>query len=147
MSKSLNRVELIGNLTDDPVMKYTPDGTAVVTVSLATNETWYDKQANEKRERADFHRLVIFGKLAEIIEKYCNKGSKIFATGKLQTRSWDDDSGKKRYMTEVNVREIILLGGKRDEFSESVAQNVGAAEEPPEDYPSNEKDISDDIPF
>lgn len=146
MAKSLNRVELLGNLTDDPVMKYTPDGAAVVTVSLATNEVWYDRETREKRERADFHRCVFFGKVAEIIEKYCNKGSKVFVTGKLQTRSWEGEDGKKRYMTEVNVKEVILLGGKRDDFADSVAKNV-AGEEPPADFEPGGDDISDDIPF
>ena len=94
----VNKVILIGNLGSDPEVKYTPTGVAVANVSLATNETWNDK-SGERQERTEWHRLVIWRKLAEIVGQYLKKGSKVYVEGRLETRSWDDQGGQKRYTT------------------------------------------------
>jgi single-strand DNA-binding protein len=110
--KSVNKVTLLGHLGKDPEMKYTPQGTPVVKFSMATNERWKDKNG-EWQDRAEWHNLVAWQRLAEIISEYCHKGSQLYVEGRLQTRSWDDKETKqKKYMTEIVVNEIVLLGGK-----------------------------------
>ena len=109
----VNKVILIGNLGSDPEVKYTPTGVAVANVSLATNETWNDK-SGERQERTEWHRLVIWRKLAEIVGQYLKKGSKIYVEGRLETRSWDDQGGQKRYTTEVVVNDLQMLDGRGD---------------------------------
>ena len=109
---TVNKVILVGNLGDDPEVKTTPSGVQVANFSLATTESWTDK-AGERQERAEWHRLVLWRKLAEIAGQYLNKGNKIYIEGKLQTRSWEDNNGQKRYMTEVIVDNLEMLGGDR----------------------------------
>lgn len=110
--KSLNRVELIGNVGKEPEVTYTTGGKAVAKFSLATNERFKDS-AGEWQERAEWHNIVLWERLAEIVKEYVRKGSKLYIDGRLQTRSWDDKtSGQKKYMTEVTAREMILLDGK-----------------------------------
>lgn len=108
---SVNKVILIGNIGSDPEVKTTPSGVQVANFSLATTESWTDK-AGERQERAEWHRLVLWRKLAEIAGQYLNKGSKIYIEGKLQTRSWEDQSGQKRYTTEVVVDQMEMLDSK-----------------------------------
>jgi single-strand DNA-binding protein len=104
MSKgSVNKVILIGNLGADPEVRYTQGGSAVANVRLATSEQWRDRNTGEPQERTEWHRVVFFGKLAEIVQQYLRKGSKIYVEGKLQTRKWQDQSGQDRYSTEVVV--------------------------------------------
>ncbi len=110
--KSLNKVQLIGNLTNDPELKYTPTGVAVCTVGLATNRAW-TTDAGEKREEAEFHRLVAWRKLAEICGQYLKKGSKIYVEGHLQTRKWTTKDGQERYTTEVVMDDMIMLDSRR----------------------------------
>ncbi len=100
----VNKVILIGNLGKDPEVKYMPSGDAVANVTLATSETWNDKNTGEKKEKTEWHRVVFFGKLAEIVGQYCKKGSKIYVEGQLQTRKWQAQDGSDRYSTEVVVR-------------------------------------------
>ena len=107
----VNKVILIGNLGGDPEVRYTPSGAAVVNVNLATNESWTDR-SGERQERTEWHRLVLWSKLAEIAGQYLRKGSKVFVEGRLQTRSWDDQSGQKRYTTEVVVNDLQMLDGR-----------------------------------
>ena len=107
----VNKVILIGNLGGDPEVRYTPSGAAVVNVNLATNESWTDR-SGERQERTEWHRLVLWSKLAEIAGQYLSKGSKVFVEGRLQTRSWDDQSGQKRYTTEVVVNDLQMLDGR-----------------------------------
>ncbi|MXW77884.1 MAG: single-stranded DNA-binding protein, partial [Gemmatimonadetes bacterium] len=102
MARGVNKVILIGNLGSDPEVKYTPDGVPVANFSLATNESWNDKDG-QRQERTEWHRLVLWRRQAEVAQQYLKKGAKIYVEGKLQTRSWDDQSGQKRYMTEVVV--------------------------------------------
>lgn len=113
MARSLNKVTLIGNLTRDPELRYTPQGTAVCTFSLATNRQWVT-DAGEKKEDAEFHRLVAWNKLAEICAQLLKKGRKVFIEGRLQTRSWQGSDGQQRYTTEVVVSDMILLDSRRE---------------------------------
>jgi single-strand DNA-binding protein len=110
--KSLNRVQLIGNLGKDPEVKYTPQGTPVAKLTIATNERFKDK-AGEWQDRTEWHNVVLWQRLAEIAGEYLKKGGKVYIEGRLQTRSWDDKtSGQKKYMTEVVGSDLILLGGR-----------------------------------
>jgi single-strand DNA-binding protein len=110
--KSLNRVQLIGNLGKDPEIKYTPTGTAVAKITIATNERFKDK-SGEWQDRTEWHNVVLWQRLAEIAGEYLKKGGKVYVEGRLQTRSWDDKtSGQKKYMTEVVASDLILLGGR-----------------------------------
>ena len=111
MARGVNKVILIGNLGGDPEVRYTPSGAAVANVNLATNESWTDR-SGERQERTEWHRLVFWSKLAEIAGQYLRKGSKVFVEGRLQTRSWDDQSGQKRYTTEVVVNDMQMLDGR-----------------------------------
>jgi single-strand DNA-binding protein len=106
-----NKVILVGNLGSDPVMNTTPSGTPVANINIATNEKWTDKQG-EKQEATEWHRLVFWARHAEILAEFCSKGSKLFVEGSLQTRSWEDDQGNKRYSTEVRVRNFEMLDPK-----------------------------------
>lgn len=106
MSRGINKVILIGNLGDDPEVRYMPSGDAVANITLATNESWRDKASGEQKTRTEWHRVSIFGKIAEIAGQYLKKGSKIYVEGKLQTREWEKD-GVKRYTTEI----IVGMGG------------------------------------
>jgi single-strand DNA-binding protein len=110
---SLNKVMLIGHLGGDPELRYTPAGSAVATFSLATNETWKDKDGN-KQERTEWHRIVVWSKLAEIAGEYFKKGSQLYVEGRLTTRSWQDKEGVKRYMTEVVAQTCLMMGRKAD---------------------------------
>lgn len=107
--RGVNRMTLMGNLGADPDARYLPDGTLVTNISVATSEIWTDKNTNQKREKTEWHRVVAFGKTAEIIAQYCRKGSKIYVEGKLQTRKWTDQQNIERYTTEVIVQELQLV--------------------------------------
>ena len=157
MARGVNKVILIGNLGSDPEVKYTPDGVPVANFSLATSESWNDRNTGERQERTEWHRLVLWRKLAEIASQYLKKGAKIYVEGKLQTRSWDDQSGQKRYMTEIVVNEMEMLdsrgegggGGGRDAgYSGRPAggQNAGPAAQPEAPPPGPGGD-DDDLPF
>ena len=112
MARGVNKVILIGNLGSDPEVRYTPDGVPVANFNLATSESWNDRNTGERQERTEWHRLVLWRKLAEIASQYLKKGSKIYVEGKLQTRSWDDQSGQKRYTTEVVVFDMQMLDSR-----------------------------------
>ena len=105
--RGVNKVILLGNLGKDPEVKYMPNGNAVANITLATSETWNDKSSGEKKEKTEWHRVVFFGKLAEIVGQYLKKGSKIYIEGKLQTRKWQDQSGQDKYTTEI----VVDIGG------------------------------------
>jgi single-strand DNA-binding protein len=102
-SKGVNKAIILGNLGQDPEVRYTQSGDAVATISIATSESWKDKGTGEQQERTEWHRVVFFGKLAEIVGQYLKKGSKVYVEGQLRTRKWQDQSGNDRYTTEVNV--------------------------------------------
>ena len=110
--RSLNRVQLIGNLGKDPEIKYTPQGTAVAKITIATNERFKDK-SGEWQDRTEWHNVVLWQRMAEIAGEYLKKGGKVYIEGRLQTRSWDDkQTGQKKYMTEIVASDMILLGGR-----------------------------------
>lgn len=145
--RGVNKVILIGNLGSDPEVKYIPNGSAVANFSLATSESWTDKSSGERQERTEWHRLVLWRKLAEIAGQYLKKGGKIYVEGKLQTRSWDDQSGQKRYTTEVVVDEMQMLDGRGEGGSSSAPSGdpgPGAMENHAP-QPAGEED--DDLPF
>ncbi len=109
--RGVNKVILVGNLGRDPEIRYTRDGTAVANLNLATTDTWNDANG-QKQERTEWHRVVAWGKLAEIAKEYLAKGRQIYIEGRLQTRSWDDKDGNKRYTTEVRADQMLMLGGR-----------------------------------
>src|SRR5438477_11086509 len=112
MAKSVNKVILVGNLGKDPEVKFTPGGTAVAKFSLATNERFKDK-AGEWQDRTEWHNIVAWQRLAEIVGEYVKKGSKVYIEGRLQTSSWEDkQSGEKKYRNEINAQDLVLLGGR-----------------------------------
>ena len=149
MSMSLNRAQIIGNLTKDPEVRQTPSGTLVASFTVATNHTWKD-QNGQKQEKAEFHNIVAWGKLAEICQQYLRKGKKIFIEGRIQTRDWEGDDGIKRYKTEIIAENMIMLSGREGGESEphfssnSVSEPQYASKAPD----INDEEISiDDLPF
>ena len=154
--KGINKVILIGNLGQDPEIRYTSGGMAIATLSLATSESWRDKQTGEQKEATEWHRVVLVGKLAEVAGQYLKKGSQVYVEGKLQTRKWQDQSGQDRYTTEVQVDSFTgvlqMLGGKPQQGSSQKAQSqppARPAATPSAGQQSNEPpfDYDDDLPF
>ena len=147
----LNKVTLIGNLGANPEVKYSSNNTAMASLSIATNESWIDKNTNERIEKTEWHRVCIFGKLAEIAEKSLSKGSKIYIEGKLQTRKWQDKSGQDHYTTEIIISgfngTLLMLDGQSLQPSSSAKPNK---ESPSKTTPVNKKEDSLDdkeLPF
>jgi len=114
MSRGVNKVIIIGNLGNDPEVKFLPTGNAVANITVATSESWTDKQTNEKKTETEWHKVVIYGKLAEIAGEYLRKGSKVYLEGKLKTRKWQDQQGVDRYTTEIVANEMQMLDGKQE---------------------------------
>ena len=141
----VNKVILIGNLGSDPELKYTPSGVPVTNFSLATSESWADKSSGERQERTEWHRLVLWRKLAEIANQYLKKGSKIYVEGRLQTRSWDDQNGQKRYTTEVVVDDMQMLDSRGDSGGGGLSGDPGPAAM--EDSAPPQQIEEDDLPF
>lgn len=116
-SRGINKVILVGNLGQDPEVRFMPNGGAVANITIATSESWRDKQSGEQKERTEWHRVVLFGKLAEVAGEYLKKGSQVYIEGQLQTRKWQDQSGQDRYTTEVVVQgyngTMQMLGGRQ----------------------------------
>jgi len=136
---TVNKVILIGNLGSDPEVKTTPSGVQVANFSLATSESWTDKASGEKKEKAEWHRLVLWRRLAEIAGQYLKKGAKIYIEGKLETRSWEDKEGQKRYTTEVIVDKLEMRGGDRQQ--EEYEQPAAAP------YVASGSSDDDELPF
>ena len=141
MARSLNKVELIGNLTRDPELRYTPQGTAVCTFGLATNRSWVT-DSGEKKEEADFHRLVAWNKLAELCSQLLTKGRKIYIEGRLSNRSWTGQDGAQRNITEIVINDMIILDSRRDvqetRGEEHAPEFLGVPELPPNQGESEE---------
>ncbi len=155
--RSLNKVMLIGNLTRDPNVRYTPNSTAVASFGLATNRSWTPADGGDKQERVDFHNVVAWSKLAEICGQLLHKGDKVFVEGRIQTRDWKTESGEVRKVTEIVIDNMMLLssrGGKfgEEDMSESSADNSSSSSDKnvEESLPAESaqvEDVSDDIPF
>lgn len=128
---SINKVILIGNLGKDPEMRYTANGSAVANFSVATTDKWTDK-SGEKVEQTEWHKIVAFGRIAEICGEYLTKGRSVYIEGKLQTRKWEDRDGNERYTTEVVAREMKMLGGKGPRPHASVENDQGYQADPPD---------------
>ena len=147
MARGVNKVILIGNLGADPETRYSPGGTAVTNIRIATSEQWTDKQSGEKQERTEWHRIVFFGRLAEIAGEYLRKGSKVYVEGRLQTEKWQGQDGVDRYTTKIVANEMQMLdsrGGGGGEFSQRPAP-----QQQPESQTSGtaDGDFDDEIPF
>ena len=146
-SRGINKVILIGNLGQDPEVRYMPNGGAVCNITVATSETWKDKNTGEQQERTEWHRVVMFRRLAEIAGEYLKKGSKVYLEGKLQTRKWQDQQGQDRYTTEIVADEMQMLDsrGGSAEFSQSRAA-APQGQSQPQSAPVD-SGFEDDIPF
>jgi single-strand DNA-binding protein len=151
MARGVNKVILIGNLGNDPDIRYTAGGAAVANISLATAESWRDKESGEQQERTEWHRIVFFGRLAEIVGEYLRKGSQVYVEGRLQTRKWQDKEGNDRYTTEIVANEMQMLGSRGGSGSYDApppAQEKPAASNSPAPATSSTADdFDDDIPF
>jgi len=125
MARGVNKVILVGNLGRDPEMKYTASGAAIANITVATSESWNDKQTGEKVEKTEWHRIVAFQRLAEIMGEYLRKGSQVYIEGKLQTRKWQDQNGQDRYTTEVVANDMQMLGARGGEGGGGRGQGGG----------------------
>jgi single-strand DNA-binding protein len=150
MARGVNKVILVGTLGQDPEVKYLTNGNAVCNLSLATSEQWKDKQTGEKKEKTEWHRVVMFGKVAEIAGEYCRKGSQIYIEGKLETREWEKD-GVKRYTTEIKVDmqgAMQLLGGKPADGGNAAPKPQQSRQQPSQQAaPPDQDPLLDEIPF
>ena len=157
---SVNKVILVGNLGKDPEIRYMTNGDAVANVTIATSESWKDKASGEKKEITEWHRLVFYRKLAEIVGQYLKKGSTVYVEGRIRTRKWTDKEGQERYTTEIEVTEMQMLGGRSGgapsssggeaeyggSMPSSSAPSASRGAAPAKKAPSFE-DMDDDIPF
>jgi len=154
-SRGVNKVILVGNLGQNPEIRYMPNGGAVANITLATSESWRDKTTGEQKEITEWHRVILFGKLAEVAGEYLRKGSQIYIEGKLRTRKWQDQSGQDKYTTEVivNVGGVMqMLGGKQEGGTGNRTQQQSSQQRQlgPSTPPANNEppmDFDDDIPF
>ena len=156
MARGVNKVILIGNLGNDPETKFLPSGGAVTNVSLATSESWKDKQTGQMQERTEWHRVVFFNKLAEIAGEYLKKGSKVYVEGSLRTRKWQGQDGQDRYTTEIVVSEMQMLDGRSEGgsaqprqggYSAPAQSGAAPAAAAGGGYAAPSGDFDDDIPF
>jgi len=157
MARGINKVIIVGNVGGDPETRYMPSGSAVTNLTIATNESWKDKQTGEQKERTEWHRVAMFNRLAEIAAEYLRKGSQVYIEGKLRTRKWQDKSGNDRYTTEIIADEMQMLGGRggsgggggnfgggQQGGAPSGGDQQGGGNAPPQPGPD---DFDDDIPF
>ena len=154
MARGINKVILVGNLGADPETRYMPSGSAVTNLSVATSESWKDKQTGEQQERTEWHKVVMFDRLAEIAAEYLRKGSQVYIEGKLQTRKWQDRDGNDRWTTEIRANEMQMLGGRgggggsfgggQQSGGQQSGGQQGGGSAPPQPGPD---DFDDDIPF
>jgi single-strand DNA-binding protein len=157
MARGINKVIVVGNLGNDPDTRYMPSGGAVTNLSIATSESWKDKQSGEQKERTEWHKVAMFGRLAEIAAEYLRKGSQVYIEGKLRTRKWQDRDGNDRYTTEIIADEMQMLGGRGGAGGagsgggnfgggqpSSGGGQKGGNNPPPQSSPD---DFDDDIPF
>lgn len=156
MARGINKVILVGNLGNDPEVRYMPNGNAVTNITVATSESWKDKQTGERQERTEWHRIVLFNRLGEIAGEYLKKGSKVYLEGSLRTRKWQDQQGQDRYTTEIVAAELQMLDSRSSDMprnnapsnyhNESPQQQSAPSQQAPMSEPSV-TDLDDDIPF
>jgi single-strand DNA-binding protein len=159
MARGVNKVILVGNLGKDPETRYMPNGKAVTNFSIATSESWKDKQTGEQREQTEWHNIVMYDRLAEIAAEYLKKGSQVYIEGKLRTRKWQDKEGRDRYTTEINCNEMQMLGSRQGggggggmgggggDYSRGEAPSKSAPAGAGSRAPADESPFDDDIPF
>ena len=157
MARGVNKVIIVGNVGQDPEVKFTSGGAAVANLSVATSETWKDKQTGQPQERTEWHRVVFFGRLAEIVGEYVRKGSKVYVEGSLRTRKWQNQQGVDQYTTEINAIEMHLLDYRRDSPAQATQQapqpqqQRPVPQQAPQQYsappPPEFNDDDDGIPF
>ena len=155
MARGINKVILIGNLGADPETRAMPSGTTVANLRIATSESWRDKQTGEQQERTEWHRVALFGRLAEVAGEYLRKGSQVYIEGSLRTRKWQDKQGNERYSTEIIGNDLQMLGGRGGGGATMGAASGGAAsagtpsyaEESAGGASSRSEEFDDDIPF
>jgi len=150
MARGVNKVILVGNLGKDPEVRYMPSGNAVANVTLATTDSWKDKQSGEKQERTEWHNIVFYNRLAEIVGEYLKKGSQVYVEGSLRTRKWQDKSGNDRYTTEIIASEMQMLGSRSrsTDYSSAPASKSAPAPAPSKAAATaGGDDFDDDIPF
>lgn len=149
MARGINKVILVGNLGKDPETRYTPAGRAITNFTIATSESWKDKQTGEPQEKTEWHRVVMFGRIAEIAAEYLRKGSQVYIEGKLQTRKWQDQSGQDRYTTEVVGNDMQMLGGRQGAGAPAMSEGGQGRRAPAQqDEPAvADATLDDDIPF
>jgi len=159
MARGVNKAILIGHLGGDPEVRYMPSGGAVANVTIATTESWKDKSSGENQEKTEWHRVVFFGRLAEIVGEYLKKGSQVYVEGRLQTRKWQDKSGQDKYTTEIVANEMQMLGGRGSSgapasggggYNQNAAGQTPAApaaSPEPATAAAGFDDFDDDIPF
>ncbi|WP_133128766.1 single-stranded DNA-binding protein [Legionella nagasakiensis] len=152
MARGINKVILIGNVGVDPEVRYMPNGNAVTTLSIATSETWKDKQTGDKQERTEWHRVVCFNRLGEIAGEYIRKGTKLYVEGSLRTRKWQDQQGQDRYTTEIVASDIQMLDGKNQTATypeeQSMTPTNKTATKPSQGVSQDAfEELDDDIPF
>lgn len=145
-TRGVNKVILVGNLGQDPETRYMPSGGAVTNITVATSETWNDKQNGEKQERTEWHKVCFFNKLAEIADKYLNKGSKVYIEGSLRTRKWQGKDGQDRYTTEIVASEMQMLDSRQEGRPERPQGRQPARPDPQAPAPGGFDDFDDDIP-
>ena len=148
---SINKVIIVGRLGKDPETRYTTGGDAICNATVATSESWKDKNSGEKKEATEWHRVVFYRKLAEIAGQYLKKGSAVYIEGKLKTRKWQDKGGQDRYTTEIEATEMKMLGGRQDGDDAPRSSPAAPASKPPQSRPapsgSSFDDLDDSIPF
>lgn len=160
MARGINKVILIGNTGNDPDVRYMPNGNAVATISLATTEGWKDKQTGEKQERTEWHRVVCYSRLGEIVKEYVRKGNKLYIEGSLRTRKWQDQQGVERYTTEIIASEIQMLDGKgstanvgysdmqpQNQYQQNTPKSNNSQPEPQHMMQETFEELDDDVPF
>lgn len=154
MARGINKVIIVGNLGGDPETRYMPSGSAVTNLTVATNESWKDKQTGEQKDRTEWHKVAMFNRLAEVAAEYLRKGSQVYIEGKLRTRKWQDKSGQDRWTTEIIADEMQMLGGRGGAGGGggggggSAPMSSGPDSSPPSAPPqAGPDDFDDDIPF
>ncbi len=160
MARGVNKAILVGNLGADPETRYSASGGAITNLRIATTDSWMDRQSNERREQTEWHRVVMFGRLAEIAEQYLRKGQQVYVEGRIQTRKWQGQDGQDRYTTEIVARDMQMLGARGGPGGEAEDWNrpAGPPANPspgggasgrgtPPPSRGNDPDIDDDIPF